>query len=284
MTPPSARTIKRMRPVLGTFVEIGIVLPATDSRDDATLTALFDRSFNCLTLIHQLLSFHELASDLSRLNLTIPGHWISLNRLSLRVLRLAKAMMHASDGHFNCTLAGHLVTAGILPDHGFGSYLPVGRADDFEVTATHARRLVPVLLTLDGIGKGFAVDLAINYLRTTPVSGGWVNAGGDLRAFGEITLPIHYRTLQGDIGALGGLNNAAIATSSSASNARHPGLLLTGAGEPVPSSQWTVMAHKAWRADALTKVAASLSPHLRTAQLSRLGGTLVYQETANTVP
>jgi thiamine biosynthesis lipoprotein len=43
----------------------------------------------------------------------------------------------------------------------------------------------PVIVDLGGIAKGFAVDRAVEALRRCGVSSGFVNAGGDLRVFGD---------------------------------------------------------------------------------------------------
>ena len=56
-------SIRRARPLLGTFVEIEI---AGARRSD--LNAVIDAAFDAVTLAHRLMSFHEPASDLSRLN------------------------------------------------------------------------------------------------------------------------------------------------------------------------------------------------------------------------
>jgi FAD:protein FMN transferase len=56
---------------------------------------------------------------------------------------------------------------------------------------------------------------------------------------------------------LGGLQNAAIATSTSESSPDFPGALLDGNGQILPPMTSTVIARTAQRADALTKAAAA---------------------------
>jgi thiamine biosynthesis lipoprotein len=71
---------------------------------------------------------------------------------------------------------------------------------------------------LDGIAKGFAVDRAVECLQHAGIASGVVNAGGDLRVFGDepeeiyLRLPHEPRRLM----RLGYLTNAAIATSACA--------------------------------------------------------------------
>src|SRR5437762_3907929 len=47
---------------------------------------------------------------------------------------------------------------------------------------------------LDGIAKGFAVDCAVETLQLAGLRAGVVNAGGDLRVFGEAFEDIYVRT------------------------------------------------------------------------------------------
>lgn len=263
---------RRMKPLLGTYVEIAI-----DS-DSEGQEQLLSTAFEAVEKVHRLLSFQARESELSRLNLAA-GIALTMDPLSIRVLRLARAMMKASRHYFNCTIAGSLVRRGALPDHGFGNYLEAGNVDDIVISGKRVRLVRPVLLVLDGIAKGYAVDHAIRILMAAGIRSGWVNAGGDIRAFGDLTVPIHLRQGDGTPIYAGDLHNAAVATSSARAefDPRYQGLLVNAGGRPIDEGQWTVVARSAWRADALTKVAAT-APRDEAEQLvARLGGTLVSQ-------
>jgi thiamine biosynthesis lipoprotein len=75
---------------------------------------------------------------------------------------------------------------------------------------------MPLCLDLGGIAKGFAVDLAVNILQSAAVPAGLVNAGGDLRVFGNEAQDIHVRnpTSPSMVINLGNMREGAIATSS----------------------------------------------------------------------
>jgi thiamine biosynthesis lipoprotein len=167
----------------------------------------------------------------------------------------------------------------VLPDHGGPSALPQGDAHDLELGTGWARLRRPVRLTLDGIAKGYAVDQAVRTLRRAGVRAGWVNAGGDLRVFGDVAVPLRRREPDGRLRALGALRNGAVATSLTAPapelSAAFPGRLLGPQGEPAAPGTWTVLAASAWRADALTKVAANTPDAQRAAVIEGLGGRLV---------
>lgn len=261
---------KRMRPLLGCYVEIGLPASATAAQ------FAFNQAFARIELIHNLLSFHQLASDLSRIN-SAQGGAVICHPLSIQCLRLARATMRASQGHFNCTLGAALIAAKALPQHDYPNLYPEqllahGDWQDIVIDKSSVRLRRPVLLSLDGIAKGFAVDSAIAELKKAGIAQGWINAGGDMRVFGELILPVTVRDHLRAEHALGGLQDAAIATSTSAASPEYPGLLLDFSGSAVSAMTSTVIARRAWRADALTKVAASVPPSQRAAIIARLGG------------
>lgn len=258
-----------MRPLLGTFVEIGFQpMPGDESAVRA--------AFAVIEEVERRLSFQNPESELSALNRG-RGELISLSSLAVGVLRLARAMTVASGGLFNCTLGGALVRRGVLPDHGPREMLDAGDATDIEIRGRRARLARPVRLTLDGIAKGYAVDLAVRKLQRRGVRAGWVNAGGDLRVFGPLTLPVHRREADGGFRLLGELQEAALASSlvHDGTDPRFPGMILNTNGDTVTRGMCSVLARQAWRADALTKVAALAPASSRSALLDRLGGRLV---------
>lgn len=270
-------TLRRMVPLLGTYVEIGTqdVLPIEQ------LQAAFAAAYAVIQQVHARLSFQNPDSELSVLNAR-PGQWLAWSSASIRVLRLARAMTRASHGSFNCTVGGALVQRGWLPDHDGMPYLPVGTADDIEIAAGHVRLRRSIRLTLDGIAKGYAVDCAITALRRHGLSSMWVNAGGDLRVVGPCVLPVKDR----NTGRTFGITNAALATS--ASGVQHdtsfPGAVLAAQSNAPVSGCWSVLAHSAWQADALTKVAALTPAIQRDAVLRRLGGRLLEVTTVADFP
>jgi len=258
----------RQRPLLGTFVEIGVVAAPGADPDRAV-----NEAFASIDHVQRLMSFHDKDSDLSRLN-TAGGVSVTLDRATVCVLRLARAMMRASGGLFDCTVGAQLVAWARLPDLGVAAQLS-GRADDIVIDGTTVRLAAPVLVTLDGIAKGYAVDRAIDALRAAGCAGGYVNAGGDIAVFGPWQLPVQRREPDGTLKALGALSDGAIATSSLGQDAdRFPGLIV-GGDTAARSGIFSVLSRRAWRADALTKVAA-LTPAAERAQaVARLGGHYV---------
>jgi thiamine biosynthesis lipoprotein len=272
-------SFKRMRPLLGTFVEIGCNVKVGSKESDTNAEQAVASAFRIIEKLHGLLSFHEVTSDLTRLN-QANGEEVIVDSHTLRVMKLAKGMTIASGGLFNCTLGGTMVREHVLPDHGGANTFSVGDASDIQISSNKIKLRKSVKITLDGIAKGYAVDCAIATLKRCGVSAGWVNAGGDLRVYGDLVLPIQRREHTGEYVAFGGIQNAAIATSIV--TATHintdendfPGRIMSDIAVPNIGT-WSVMAHWAWRADALTKVACLASEVERTALIANLGGILV---------
>ena len=262
--------IRRCRPLLGTYVEISVHACRGDAGNAV------NHAFAAMGEIHDLMSFQDPGSELSRLNRS-PGRALRLHPHLKAVLRLAVATARCSGELFNCTVGGELVLRGLLPDHGAPGMVPRGSVEDIEFKADRVRLRRPVRVTLDGIAKGYAVDMGIRALRQRGVTAGCINAGGDLRVFGDVSLPIQRRLPNGELEALGRLAASAMATSVTgpADHDRFPARIIPARGSATTPTLWTVIARSAWRADALSKVAALAPDRVRQALLQRLGGRLV---------
>lgn len=264
------KTTKRLRPLLGTFVEIGV------TTDSSTAYIEITNSFNLIEKVQNLLSFHNPDSDLSLLNQN-PGTETYLQPITIRVLRLAQIMTKQSRGLFNFTCGGALVQRGVLPMHNRGQSLIFGDETDLLINGKKAMLKRPVLITLDGIAKGYAVDLAVRYLMQSGFDGGWVNAGGDLRVFGTQKLPVHVRGLNQELNEIGVFQNTSIATSviQTQKCLRFPGEIVSSQKDTLSPGTWTVKASYAWKADALTKVAGVSPAQERRKIVESFGGELL---------
>jgi thiamine biosynthesis lipoprotein len=254
-----------MRPLLGTFVEIAVA----DARNDNAVSQAINNAFERIAAIHQQMSLFERNSDLSQLNFA-SGRWRSLPRDSLRVIKLARALTQQSQHRFNCTVGGELLESGALPRLGDDEFLPRGRADDIKISGSRVRLLRPVYVTLDGIAKGYAIDCAIALLKRAGYANAWVNAGGDLRVIGDLSLPIYLRQLDGEPRALGQLHNAALASSQRKCDPDQDFPAQIVGDEPLLRDEViSVIARFAWRADALTKVALMTPLAQRAADIAQ---------------
>jgi FAD:protein FMN transferase len=252
-------SVRRARPLLGTFVDI------TAWKGDACgLEQAVEGAFAAVERIHRLMSYHEPESDVSRLNRASGKAPVVVHEWTYAVLQTAAELQCQSNGLFNIAVGPTLERLGFLPR-------PVGvsrpRTDlrqDCAVelfAGSRARLRAPGSIDLGGIAKGFAVDQAIGVLREHGVLGGLVNAGGDLAGFGphEHIIAIRDPRDPARLLARAGLRNAALASSGLHfgyfGRSQHCSIIDPRAKQPVTAiSGATVRAASCTIADALTKV------------------------------
>ena len=254
--------ITRCRPLLGTFVEI----TAPDGHEAAV-----DAAFATVAHVHARMSFHEGESDLAQLQPADAGDVVEIDTETIKVLRLALELHRASAGLFDVAVGPALVRSGFLPRSGTGRLADYRgtSADLFVVDDRHVRVGKRVLVDLGGIAKGHAVDLAVGALQGMGVPEGLVNAGGDLRAFGDRAWQVCLRDADDIARHAVPAQNCAIASSANLLNRRrhrgqpqspHIGLQ----GRPVLCDERiTVVAPCCAIADAMTKVAMADMPLAR---------------------
>ena len=240
--------MRRCRPLLGTFVEVGC------DRAQA-----IDAAFAEIARIHRLMSAHDPDSELSRINRFAHLEPVRVSEETAVVLRSALRWYAHSAGAFDPVRAGALaVERGGLALH---PGQPMPEAVDFGVLHLDrncVRLDRPACIDLGGIAKGHAVDLAVAALKQEGASGGLVNAGGDLRAFGGtaeriIIVEPESRRPQVEIE----LENAALATSAGLPS-DHGLSFAHLTGHQAGWASVTVRAPTAMTADVLTKIVWAL--------------------------
>jgi thiamine biosynthesis lipoprotein len=258
MTPPS-NSVRRARPLLGTIVEI-----QASGLGESESHAAIDAAFAEIEEVQRRMSFHDPASTLSRLNRLAGVEPLPVDDWTFDVLEFAAEMHRVARGIFDVTVAPHLQTQGFLPADERGAARAVGFAAVQLLPDRCVRFHHPDLrLDLGGIAKGYAVDRAVAALQRAGIQRGLVNAGGDLRAFGDEAFAISIRHPDNPLAALATipLHESSLATSAHYFADRLvPGATLgpivhPPSGEPTAIIRSaTVRACTAMAADALTKV------------------------------
>jgi thiamine biosynthesis lipoprotein len=248
--------LTRCKPLLGTFVEISI-----DHDDDFNA---IEHAFNAITKIQELMGFHQPKSELNRINRHAHTQAVDVHPWTAQVLRIAKEIHRHSHGLFNCGIGHRLVAAGLLPRHIDYSNHKLGGIEDIcFLTPELITAYRPVCLDLGGIAKGFAVDKAIEALQLCGAKSGYVNAGGDLRVFGNTSQEIQVRNPSNpsELISMGSLQNGAVASSglyycdNSKPNQGH--IVNPQTMKQIEFTEsYTVIAPECIYADALTKVFA----------------------------
>ena len=258
-----ANDVRRCRPLLGTLVEIAVSDPPSAHVDTA-----IDAAFAAIQTVHRLMSFHEAGSDLSRLNLHAYAAPVLVDGWTCQVLEACVDLHRRSQGRFDVAVAPVLETMGILPVSinsrrskfdGLGLDSGIVLLPGCYVGFKHSK----MRIDLGGIAKGFAVDRAVEILKRHGISGGLVNAGGDIAAFGTraYTIDIRNPADPSRIICQVALENEAIASTGAAfdpfasSTATSSAIIDPATGAPVSDlSGASVRAPSCMIADALTKI------------------------------
>jgi FAD:protein FMN transferase len=248
------KLVTRCQPWLGTFVEISVA--------EADMGAV-EAAFRAIAHIHACMSFHSTDSDLARLRSAQPGETVAVDEETVAVLRMAVALFEATDGLFDVAVGRALVRSRFLPREGIahlsrytGTTADIGIIDD-----RHVRCRKRLLIDLGGIAKGHAVDRAVAALQAAGVRAGLVNAGGDLRAFGDRDWQVQLRDADDVVRHSLALRDCAMASSANLHDRRRvqgvphsPHIGRDGAPALV-DYRITVLAERCVIADAMTKVA-----------------------------
>jgi len=236
--------------------------------------AAIERAFEAVEQTNRLMHPKAEGSDLTRIN-NAPLHAPTKVHASIgQLLNLAKRINTLTDGVFDpCTPA----QPGRLGD--------VEVSDDETEVVCHA----PVALDFGGFAKGYAVDCAIEALVAGGCTAGLVNAGGDMRVFGQRDEPVFVRGPEGELTPID-LVNAAVAISDATASQRppeHQGYYVRAVGPVIAATQNSagatpaafaatyaaVTAGKAVVADALAKCVLLCAPAVTAHVLQTFGAT-----------
>lgn len=245
----AAREVRRARPLLGTLVEIRV----HGLRPDEAQAAI-DRAFAAVSRVHALMSPHDPASDVARINRHRGPRVVRVHAWTYRVLAAARLLSALSGGAFDVSAASR--RAGARPGAG-GDWRNLELLSGYRVAV--GRRLP---IDLGGIAKGFAVDRAVEILREAGAPAGVVNAGGDLFAFGFKPERVHVRhpAAPSVLVPMADLTDEALATSANYFDLPEAGRLLRPDGRRLwlGRGSVSVRAPSCMWADALCKVVAAV--------------------------
>lgn len=245
--------VERARPLLGTRVAIRACGLAP-----APAHTAIEAAFEAIAEIQHLMSFQDVHSELSCLHRHALYAPVTVHPHTHAVLTCALALGACSQGRFDVTVAGELVAQGRLPMPD-SPWRPEPGASwrDVELNDYRVRFHRPLWLDLGGIAKGYAVDRAIDCLRTHGATQGCVNAGGDLRCFGAEPERIQLRSalFTGEVPLIE-LSEGSLASSSTADPQDAAGWHIDGrTRRSLNAKRFTcVLTEQCLYADALTKI------------------------------
>ena len=248
---------QRLRPYFGTFVSI-----EAEGETEAHDVAAIDEAFAAVERVAALLH-PTTGTDLRRLRAARIGEPVPVEAWTYDLLRTCQELNAQSAGVFDPCLPAW-----------------PGRMSDIELDEGSAQivKHADVALDLGGIAKGFAVDRALEALRSLGCRSGLVNAGGDVRVFGSAPREILLRLPFGRAHSLR-LADESVAVSepkSERSPAEHRGFYRGDTGEPAVGRWVAVIAPTATLADGLSKCAMLCAPESAVALLARHGARALF--------
>ncbi len=242
--------IHRCQPLLGTFVEVTLRGNQTEER----LLTISQEVFAAISNIQQKMSFHDVNSELSKMNATAHQYDFKLTSDMERVLLQALELSQKTGGLFDVCVAPKLVQRGLLPDNQLATDVD-SCWQDIVLTQEGIRFNKKLQIDLGGIAKGYAIDAGIAVLPGEVSA--IINAGGDIRMTNWETETIHIRALESEGQLFYETQMCKPAAATSAAYFQEDGIaaiMHPKQREQAPPFSVTVFADSAMLADALTKL------------------------------
>jgi thiamine biosynthesis lipoprotein len=289
--PPTAISVTETRVAMGT--ELRLTAWTTDK---LSALAAFAEVFEQFDHLEFLMSTYQGTSEVLRLNASAGGEPVPVSPEVLEVLRQAREISEWTSGKFDITFDALSKlwqfdedSVDRVPDmEDVQSRLSLIAYEDIEiddVAGTVRLRRPGMSVNLGGIGKGYAVDRAVEILRARDLENFLIQAGGDLYVGGRPEGRPWRLGIQDPRGPAGStfatieLSDATFSTSGDyerffiADGRRYHHILDPDLGEPAMGSRSvTIVTAQAVMADALSTGVFILGPEAGMELIERLSG------------
>lgn len=191
------QALERERILMGTFVQIKVY-----GGDAAQLHTAVEAAFQEMQRLEDALRRHG-DGELGKLNRSPVGQAVVVATELFELLSVAERYRRLTGGAFDVTLGALEDLWGFFEDwDGTGrvpppaeieAWLAVPRGLELDEAAGSATRMSDATqIDLGGIAKGYAVDRALELLQARGVQAALVNAGGNVRTFGQVPEPVAF--------------------------------------------------------------------------------------------
>ncbi len=210
------KTVKRTQILLGTVVEIQ-VRDADEQKANDAIT----KAFAEIKRIDDLFTTYNEESAVWKIN-NSADTLLKIDEEIYSLLELCDSVTKISDGCFDVSLDNLTRAWGFYTDN---PHLPTKPAIDSALMKSGWKNVMligdntiikkkNVGLNFGAIAKGYAVDKAVNILRTSGIKSALVNAGGEIKVIGnDWKIGIQHPRDEKDIIAVVKLENNSVATS-----------------------------------------------------------------------
>ncbi len=188
------KLLKQTRMIMGTFAEVSIY-----SSDEKTAGMAIEESLDEMERMDRIMSNYKKDSELSRLNKKAGKAPVPCNGELLDVIEQSQYYSELSGGAFDITVSPVVALWGFFrekghvpPDKEIEKVLPavsyknivVNKSNDTKKPATISFKNTQTQIDLGAIGKGYAVDKALEIIRKYGISNGCINLGGNIYVLG----------------------------------------------------------------------------------------------------
>jgi FAD:protein FMN transferase len=191
-TVPLPHLLDRTHQTMGTELTVSVW-----TTDDARAGVAIAAVFNEFDRLDGLMSVWKAGSDIARLNAAAGDRAVPISVETGEVLRIARQVSEQTNGAFDVTFAAlsglwkfdYQDKDGTVPDgQEIAKRLPLINYRDLVVddsAGTAMLRRKGMSVNLGGIGKGYAVDRAVDILRRSGLRDFMIQAGGDMYVAGK---------------------------------------------------------------------------------------------------
>lgn len=209
------REFKRSEFMLDTIVEITI------SAAPARAEAILDSTFKYISQLENELSYYQENSKVWKLN-HCQSDSCALDEHIYRLLSISEQYYQMSEGLYDVSIGALSqiwdFEQELIPDPAeISNALSSVGLDKFDFNHGFLTRPYGYYLNFGSLAKGYLVDQAVSRLKQEGITRGIINAGGDIRIFGQpkpLRIGIqHPRNVRGEIIEVIQLADAAVVTS-----------------------------------------------------------------------
>jgi len=187
--PPDAPVVKQSREVMGTLAQVTAI-----ANDDEAARRAVEAAYARLDDVNRLMSDYIADSEIGRLNQLSVNESRTVSDETFTCLTRALEIAERSGGAFDVTcrplvaLWRQAAKRDSLPTEAELTAVRAAIGSD-KLTLDAAGRTITLLadglqIDLGGIAKGYALDLAAEAMQSAGATGGLVDVGGDIVAFG----------------------------------------------------------------------------------------------------
>jgi thiamine biosynthesis lipoprotein ApbE len=191
---PDIKLLKQTRMIMGTFAEVSIY-----SNDEKTAGKAIEESLNEMERMDRIMSNYKNDSELSKVNKKAVKSPVPCNGELLDVIEQSQYYSELSGGAFDITVSPIVALWGffrekghIPPDKEIEKILPavsyknivINKSNDPKKPVTIFFKNTQTQIDLGAIGKGYAVDKALEIIRKYGINNVCINLGGNIYVLG----------------------------------------------------------------------------------------------------